>query len=123
MNASPAGLFFDEATDLLIVNWTMAVQRLLARHPRYGKEGNVSNLRDLANRSPYAVKAEELLASGALERLRTLGLTAMAPTGLSAFRVGHLVRGLAASPEMGGAKTSKMPRGQEDESDAGDFTR
>ena len=123
MNSSPAGLFFDEATDLLIVNWTMAVQRLLARHPRYGKEGNVANLRDLANRSPYAVKAEELLSSGALERLRTLGLTAMAPTGLSAFRVGHLVRGLAASPEVGEARTSRMPRGQEDESDAGDFTR
>lgn len=94
INISGTGLFFDEPTQMLVVNWTMAIQRVLHLHAKYGKETNVFNLREMANRAPHAVKAEDLDRSGALARLRPQGLAGVPTTHLTAYHMGHIIQAL-----------------------------
>lgn len=96
INISGTGLFYDEPTQLLVVNWTMAIQRVLNQHAKYGKETNVFNLRELANRAPHAIKAAELDASGALSRLRPVGLAGVPTPHLTAYQMGHIIQSLTA---------------------------
>src|ERR1035437_4287849 len=70
ISETACGLYYDDASQLLIINWTAAVQTVLANHSRYGRETNMTNVREIAGRSKYAVKAPALIASGAIERLR-----------------------------------------------------
>lgn len=99
INLSATGLYFDEPSNLLVVNWTMAVQMVLNRHSKYAKETNIINLRELASRAPNSVKPEELQRSGALSRLRGAGLTGVPVHHLSAFNIAHLMRDMS-SGEM-----------------------
>jgi hypothetical protein len=100
INISGTGLFFDEPTQMLVVSWTMAIQRVLHLHPKYSKETNVFNLRELANRAPHAVKAEDLERSGALSRLRVQGLAGVPTTHLTAYYMGHLIQARSTADAM-----------------------
>jgi hypothetical protein len=110
INISATGIFFDEPSQLLVVNWTMAIQRVFMAHGKWGRETNVFNLRELANRAPNAVKTEDLERSGALDRLRRQGLAGVASSHLTAYRMGHIIATLSAPepfdspPAVEGAK-------------------
>lgn len=94
INTLGSGLYFDVAQGLLVVNWTQAMQTILSKTVKYRNETNVYSLRELANRHPKALKAEELVQSGAIQRLRRCGVPAMAAHSLSAFRVMEWVKEL-----------------------------
>jgi hypothetical protein len=121
INVSGSGIFFDEASEIVVVNWTAAIQTVLSGHPRYGRETNVFNLRELANRAPNALKKEELERTGAIERLRNDGLVGVASTHLTAYRISHILRSLnpkEVTPEPAVASEQKT---EKKEIDNGDF--
>lgn len=120
INLTQSGLYFDSETNLLIVNWTMAIQGVLRKHARYSKETTIFNLREIAQRSAYAVKVDVLAESGALARLRGFGLASVAPTHLTAYRVTHIVEGTdeTTAPQQQPA----TPAAESRTTDAGDFT-
>lgn len=119
INTSASGLFFDEDSQLLVVNWTMAIQGVLREHDRYKRETSIFNLREIANRSPYAVRAEELLQSGALARLKRFGLISVPAAHLTAYKVGHIISGAEESTPQAPASTEKPA---ERKTDDGEFT-
>jgi hypothetical protein len=90
VNVSGTGLYFDETSALLVVNWTMATQSVLRNHPRFGRSTSAANLRELANRVPFAATTLELEASGALLRLKKFGLHGIAAHQLTAYNVANL---------------------------------
>jgi hypothetical protein len=53
INVSGSGLFYDDIAELVVVNWTQAIQTVLSGHARYGRETNIYNLRDLASTLSY----------------------------------------------------------------------
>jgi hypothetical protein len=122
LNGSACGLFYDEPTELLVVNWTMAIQGVLRMHSRYAKETNTFNIREIANRSPLAIKSDELDHSGALERLKHHGLAGIPANHLTAYKVSHIVRGFngANSPEQPTYETKV--KAVKDTKDDGDFS-
>lgn len=121
INFSGSGLYYDEHAQLLIVNWTQAVQKVLVAHPRYSKETNIHNLRELANRAPNAMKPPDLESSGALNRLRATGLSAMPIAHLSAYYVGHIIRGLSANMVQPPSTASEKPKEKVVNVDDGEF--
>jgi hypothetical protein len=84
------GLFWDEQDKVLVVSWPAAVQTILS-NTRYAKETNMANMRELANRDPYAVKPEVLVKSPALARLRASGLGAVNPIYLTGYNLAPLI--------------------------------
>lgn len=91
-----AGLFYDETQQIMVVNWTAAVQVILAQHPKYSRESNLYNLRDLANRAPNAVSSEELASTGVLSRLRSEGIGAIEPGLMTGYRMRDTINTLMA---------------------------
>jgi hypothetical protein len=90
-----AGLYFDEVQQVLVVNWTAAMQTVLAQHPKYSRESNLRNLRDLANRAPNALSAEELVATGVLNRLKNQGIGAIQIGYLTGYRMHDTIKSLS----------------------------
>lgn len=98
INLSGSGLFYDEPSATLIVNWTTAIQKVLSGHSRYSRETNIMNLRELANRVPHAVKPAELEGSGALTRLKAYGLGGVTAHQLTAYKMTHILQELKNAP-------------------------
>lgn len=92
LNDLNTGAYYDESENLLVVNWTQAVQTVLRQHPRYGKEGSTYGMRDIANRHPTALRPLEIQQSGVIQRLKKHGVAAMGPHSLSVFRIGKVLR-------------------------------
>jgi CHC2 zinc finger len=120
LNTSASGLFYDEASQLLVVAWTQAIQGVLHKHARYGREVNIYNLREIANRSPYAVKADDLVKSGALARLKSYGLAFIPATQLTGYRVNDIIKALDEAPQPQPVFASAATAAQRT-SDDGDF--
>lgn len=99
LNSLGCGLYFDETDEVLVVNWTTAMQTVLSRHHRYSKETSTYSVRETANRHTLAMKAGELERSGVLSRLRRFGVAAMTANTLSAFRISPVLRSLATEDE------------------------
>lgn len=108
INGLSAGVFFDEVDNLLVVNWTQAVQTVLRQHPRYGKDGHTHNIRELANRHPTALKPTEIQASGVLKRLSRYGVGALGLGTISAFRIGKVIQSFGVE-EVTPAVTATQP--------------
>ena len=90
-----AGLYFDEVQQVLVVNWTAVMQVILAQHPKYGRESNLRNLRDLANRAPNAMTAEEMVATGVLNRLKSQGIGAIQIGYLTGYKMHDTIQSLS----------------------------
>lgn len=90
-----AGLYFDEVQQVLVVNWTAAVQTVLAQHPKYSRESNIHNLRDLANRAPNVMTVEEMVATGVLSRLRNQGVGALQTGHLTGYKMHDTIKNLS----------------------------
>ncbi len=100
INLTNSGLYFDEVEQVLLVNWTAAVQVVLAQHPKYSRESNLYNLRDLANRAPHVVPPDELVRTGVLSRLKSHGIGAV-PTGyLTGYRLRETINNLSSTPVL-----------------------
>lgn len=110
INFSGAGVYYDEHGQILIVNWIQAPQGVLAGHPRWSRETNVYNLRELANRATNAVKPTDLEKSGALQRLRPTGLSTVPLTLLTGYYIGHIIRGMSAGPAPIEAETTESEK-------------
>lgn len=102
VNGSGTGLFYDENTKTLVVNWTMAAQQVLRNHPRYGKNLSQQNLRELAGRVPFALKSSELDSRGILSRLRKFGLSGVSSNQLTGYNIEHLLQD---ATEVNGSST------------------
>lgn len=102
INSTNSGLYFDEVQQVLVVNWTAAVQVVLSQHPRYSRETNLFNLRDLANRAPNVVPPEELVSTGVLSRLKNQGIGAVPVSHLTGYRMNEMISNLGS-----GAPTSQ----------------
>lgn len=100
VNTSQTGLYFDENTKTLVINWTMATQSVLRAHPKFGRSGSTQNLRELANRLPRALKTAALEASGALSRLRSYGLHGIPAHQLTGYDLRDLLEEL--TPDVSG---------------------
>lgn len=98
INQTNSGLYFDEVQQVLLVDWTAAVQVVLSQHPRYSRESNLYNLRDLANRAPHVVPSEELLSTGVLDRLKNLGIGAVPVGYLTGYRLREMINNLNTIP-------------------------
>ena len=98
INLSGSGLFYDEPSETLVVNWTTAIQKVLSGHARYGRETNVLNLRELANRVPFALKPSELEASGAMTRLKPFSLVGVTAHQVTGYRMSHILRQFEGAP-------------------------
>lgn len=109
INLSGSGIYYDDVTETLVVNWTMAVQTVLTKHARYSRETNTYNLRDLANRAPHAMKPSELLDSGVLNRLRGHGLMGVPLSHLTGYRVSHIIQGFYEAPVAPAATPAPAP--------------
>lgn len=107
INRCGSGLYWDEDSKLLVVSWTTAIQTVLSGHTRYGRETNVHNLRELANRAPHAIKADELENSPALARLKAQGLGGVPVTSLTGYRMLHILESMAGTPS-----TQEVPKKQ-----------
>jgi len=90
INSSSSGVFYDDPTQMVLVNWVTALQTVLTGS-RFGRDTAIYSLRELANRSPYAMKPEEIEASGALDRLRPHGLIGLPTTNLTGYSVKHII--------------------------------
>lgn len=110
INLSGSGLFYDEASETLIVNWTAAIQQVLSGHAKYSRETNVLNIRELANRVPHALKPHELMSSGAMERLKVYGLVGVTAHQLTGYKMSHYLRQLtpAGAPKVEEVKAIKV---------------
>jgi hypothetical protein len=117
INLSATGLYFDEPSNLLVVNWTMVVQMVLNKHSKYARETNIINLRELASRAANAVKPEELQHSGALGRLKSAGLLGVPLHHLSAFNISQLLRDMSNGPVVSTGTVTN----QKKDVDNGDF--
>lgn len=91
LNSSGVGVYVDDVTNTLVVNWMAAVQTVLAGHARFGRETNTQNLRELASRSKHAVSEAYLISSGVLARLRGHGLAGVPASHLTGFNVTTLL--------------------------------
>ena len=94
INVSGSGLYWDETQQVLVVNWTSAIQTVLAGNFKYGRETNVYNLRELANRAPNAMSPKDLEASGILQRLRNHGLAGVSLSHLTAYRMAQIIQSM-----------------------------
>lgn len=90
-----SGLYFDEVQQVLVVSWTAAVQVVLAGHPKYSRESNLHNLRDLANRAPNVMTAEEMVSTGVLSRLKSQGVGALPIGYLTGYKMHDTIQSLA----------------------------
>lgn len=100
INQTNSGLYFDEVQQVLVVSWSAAVQVVLSHHPRYSRESNLFNLRDLANRAPNAVPPEELIATGVLARLKSQGIGAIPVGYLTGYRMTDKINDLSGSAQV-----------------------
>lgn len=122
INSSGSGLYYDDLTETLVVNWTTAIQTVLSSNSRYSRETNVYNLRDLANRAPHALKPDELENSDALRRLRGHGLMGVPVSHMSGFSITHLMHNLKPTHSVESpAPLKEEPAFQRLEVDDGDF--
>lgn len=107
-----AGLYFDEVQQVLVVNWTAAVQVVLSQHPKYSRESNLYNLRDLANRAPNVMPIEEMHATGVLSRLKSQGIGAI-PTGrLTGYKMRETIQNLSTSTNLDSLSDDAKPKTQ-----------
>lgn len=100
INQTNSGLYFDEVQQILVVSWSAAVQVVLSHHPRYSRESNLFNLRDMANRAPNAVPPEELIATGVLARLKSQGIGAIPVGYLTGYRMSDKINDLSGSAQV-----------------------
>lgn len=100
INRCGSGLYWDEESKILVVSWTTAIQTVLSGHTRYGKETNVPNMRELANRAPHALRSDELESSTALARLKMQGLGGVPVTSLTGYRMQHILAGMTGSSTL-----------------------
>lgn len=92
INESNSGVYFDEVSALVVVNWTQAIQTVLSKHPKYRNESNITNLREMANRAEMAKSPEVIKQSGALDRLKRYGLHGVSANNLTAYSVIELLK-------------------------------
>lgn len=102
VNTSGTGLFYDENTRTLVVNWTMATQSVLKNNEKFGRSASHQNLREMASRVPFALKTPALEASGALARLRNYGIAGIPAAHLTGYSVAHILD--EAVPDVAGEK-------------------
>jgi hypothetical protein len=98
INSSNSGLYFDESSRILIVNWMTAQQVVLRHHTKYGQETNLWNLREMANRAPNAVPQDMLQSSGVLSRLRSYGIGAIPLVYLTGYYMADTIDTLGSDP-------------------------
>lgn len=89
-----AGLYYDEVQQVLVVNWMAAAQVVLAGHPKYSRESNLYNLRDLANRAPNVMTIEEMTTTGVLSRLGHQGVGALKKGYLTGYKMNDTIKNL-----------------------------
>ena len=109
INQTNAGLYFDEVQQILVVSWSAAVQVVLSHHPRYSRESNLFNLRDMANRAPNAVPPEELIATGVLARLKSQGIGAIPVGYLTGYRMADKINDLSGAASINVDLTTPKP--------------
>jgi hypothetical protein len=90
-----SGLYYDEIQHVLVVNWNAAVQVVLAHHPKYSRESNLHNLRELANRAPNVMTAEEMISTGVLGRLKSQGIGAVPIGYLTGYKMHDTIQSLS----------------------------
>ena len=122
INSTGVGVYYDDAQDLLVVNWNQALQTLLRQHPRYSRDGNVYGIRELANRHETALRPAEVQQSGVISRLRKYGLAAMNLHSMSVFRVGKVL-GTFEVEEKAPNVVSLNPVKREPQDDSTDYFR
>ena len=108
LNSSGNGLYLDEESGVVYINWIAAVQTVMKNHPRFSRESNFQNLRELANRAPHAMKPAEIVKSAGYQRLKENVLKGISPSNITAYSLAHLM-GRAVAPTVVKPAEPKAP--------------
>ena len=117
LNVSGTGVYVDEETGIVFVNWVAALQTVMREHLTFSRETHAHNMRDLANRSPGTLKTAEILRSPAYHRMKPLFLNGVNLANVTAYNFAHLIGHAKPKP----LSTPEEPQAPAKVEDNGDF--